>query len=49
MIVVAALRALMMGKRNYPFVFTAKTPKAGENGWVARVNEVEIVQQFDCK
>jgi len=47
-IAVGALRALMAGKRNSPFTFTAKMPKSDENGWVVRRSEIEIVRFDSC-
>ena len=44
---VGLLRALMAGKRNTPFSFTAKMPKLDENGWIVRANEIDIVK-FVC-
>jgi hypothetical protein len=47
-IAIGALRALMAGKRNSPFTFTAKMPKSDENGWVVRGDEIEIVRFDSC-
>ena len=47
-IAVGALRALMAGKRNSSFTFTAKMPKSDENGWVVRGSEIDIVRFDSC-
>ncbi|CAL6417639.1 unnamed protein product [Bathycoccus prasinos] len=47
-IAIGALQALMAGKRNSPFTFTAKMPKSDENGWVVRGDEIEIVRFDSC-